>query len=205
MPDYVVNYFIEKLKTITGIMACIVLGHLVVAPVLYKAAENVLVRDMVLGLILYFLAKLTVRTITVMRLNQQNKYNEIKNLPKTKEDITKLGIQNPVDYCVMMQMYFGCYKYDVIGKRIVTEDENQNINSWTQAAYLFKSYFGTNLHGWTPMSKSDFSWGNCLTEEAKLMLKKKQSDDISDNDIWNLISPTIKNNLALQRPGGENT
>ena len=203
MPDYVSDYIIKKVKSIIAVLICVIIGHMVVIPVIGTLSKSILLRDILLGLAIYMLVRVVEHAISVMKANQESRYAEVKNLPKTKKDIERLGIQNPVDFCIMMQMYFGRCTYNILSSTIYTETENQNVNSWRSAAMLFKSCFGSNLHGWTPMTKSDFSWGLCLEEEAKLMLNRKQDETVTEDEIWSLISPTLKNNLALQRPGGE--
>ena len=75
--------------------------------------------------------------------------------------------------------------------------ESQNDDAWLDAAELFKSTFGQNLHGYVPIDSGMHSWSECLSDEARILLGRKQEDDISTSEIWELISAETKKQLRV--------
>ena len=40
-------------------------------------------------------------------------------------------------------------------------------------------------------------WSECLSDEARILLGRKQEDDISTSEIWDLISAETKKQLRV--------
>ena len=109
----------------------------------------------------------------------------------------QLGVRNPVDFCLLMTTVFATTTVNIAGWDPYTMCESQNDDAWLDAAELFKSTFGQNLHGYVPIDSGMHSWSECLSDEARIMLGRGQEDDISTSEIWNLISPETKKQLCI--------
>lgn len=199
MSDYTYDRILSVLKSCVAVMAAVVVSHFLLAPAVRAIVPNTLALDVFCAVILIFLIKVAIHTYGIIQTNFINKYDNIENLPQTKSDVESLGIQNPVDYCMAMLIMFTRNNYSTLSLPIAWEIQNQNDDDWHKMAFLFKDYFGKNLHGWSPSSKFEFSWNDCLLAEARIMLGRKQDEDVTDEEIWDLISPSTKKMLRLKR------
>lgn len=191
------NAINQVLLALLYISAAFLLGYWVLIPITTVAITHEYVTAVLSGMIVIFLVYLGVRAIHIHKYNLWMIYEKPVNLPATAEEIKQLGVRNPVDFCLFMATVFAVSVVNVVGWEPYTMCESQNDEAWSDAAELFKSAFGQNLHGYVPIDSGMHSWSECLSDEARILLGCKQEDDISTSEIWELISAETKKQLRV--------
>ena len=191
------NSINQILLALLYISASFLLGYWVLIPVTVAAITYEYATAVLSGMVVIFLGYLAVRAMYIHNYNQWMIYEKPVNLPTTVDEIKQLGVRNPVDFCLFMATVFAVSVVNVVGWEPYTMCESQNDEAWSDAAELFKSAFGQNLHGYVPVDNGMHSWSECLSDEARILLGRKQEDDISTSEIWELISAETKKQLRV--------
>ena len=191
------NAINQILLALLYISVAFLLGYWVLIPVISVAITHEYVTAVLSGMVVIFLGYLAVRAIHIHNYNLWMIYDKPVNLPATAEEIKRLGVRNPVDFCLFMATVFAVTTVNIAGWEPYTMCESQNEEAWADAAELFKSTFGQNLHGYVPIDYGMHAWSECLSDEARIMLGRKQEEDISTSEIWDLISAETKKQLCV--------
>ena len=184
------NSINQILLALLYISASFLIGYWVLIPVTVAAITYEYATAVLSGMVVIFLGYLAVRAIHIHNYNMWMIYEKPVNLPTTVDEIKQLGVRNPVDFCLLMTTVFATTTVNIMC-------ESQNDDAWLDAAELFKSTFGQNLHGYVPIDSGMHSWSECLSDEARILLGRKQEDDISTSEIWELISAETKKQLRV--------
>jgi len=191
------NAINQILLALLYISVAFLLGYWVLIPVISVAITHEYVTAVLSGMVVIFLGYLAVRAIHIHNYNLWMIYDKPVNLPTKADEIKQLGVRNPVDFCLLMATVFATTTVNIAGWDPYTMCESQNDDAWLDAAELFKSTFGQNLHGYVPIDSGMHSWSECLSDEARILLGRKQEDDISTSEIWELISAETKKQLRV--------
>lgn len=191
------NAINQVLLALLYISAAFLLGYWVLIPITAAAIIYEYATAVLSGMVVIFWIYLAARAIHIHKYNLWLIYERPVNLPTTAEEIKRLGVRNPVDFCLFMATVFAVTTVNVAGWEPYTMCESQNEEAWADVAELFKSTFGQNLHGYVPIDYGMHAWSECLSDEARIMLGRKQKEDISTSEIWDLISPETKKQLCV--------
>lgn len=193
--DHVVESITDVLRFIFKVLLAVLIGRAIGEPFIQLMAKSRFFYDLVLGGILFLVVVVIIRAIYIVRCNVRSYAAAINSLPKNVKDLRDMGICNPVDFCLAMELMFKYESFSITAPFISTLSKITNEKALTDIIELFKIQFHRDPLGFTRVDYCD--WKSFAEHEARAALNLNRDSKISSVEIWRCLSPEFVNCFNL--------
>ena len=191
----------KKIAVVVVLLSLIVLsyfaGEYLATPLIHalKRVDNNKIESLLAGFLVVGIVFLIYRSFIIFLYNRRQESVALERLPKTFKDVHDLGIKNSVDFCAAMQILFAYPAVPNLGLPSPFLRESQNAVAWDNTLRLFKLLYGRDPYG--SDENIAITWAFLAAKEAQRALHKQSLDQITSEEIMQLLSPEIRESFGM--------